>query len=98
MIQREGSFTFLLCCTTASVTALCFFLLFLYVQHLHRSSRAGKPTSATMSGLNQAAADNQPTKPSFNLPQVNLDRQRGHKRLLMSPPITGAFPEFQRSE
>ncbi|XP_011612676.2 major facilitator superfamily domain-containing protein 4A isoform X2 [Takifugu rubripes] len=41
VIQREGSFTFLLCCTTASVTALCCFLLFLYVQHLHRSSRAG---------------------------------------------------------
>ncbi|TNM89270.1 hypothetical protein fugu_005525 [Takifugu bimaculatus] len=51
VIQREGSFTFLLCCTTASVTALCCFLLFLYVQHLHRSSRAGKPTSATMPGL-----------------------------------------------
>lgn len=41
VIHSEGTFTFLLCCTTASLIALCCFLLFLYVQHVHRSSRAG---------------------------------------------------------
>lgn len=55
VIHSEGTFTFLLCCTTASLVALCCFLLFLYVQHVHRSSRAGlKPLRAS------AAADDIP--------------------------------------
>ncbi|CAF96955.1 unnamed protein product, partial [Tetraodon nigroviridis] len=36
VIHSEGSFSFLLCCTTASVMAFCLFLLFLCVQRIHR--------------------------------------------------------------
>lgn len=42
VIHSQGSFRFLLCCTAATVMAFCLFLLFLYVQHAHRSSHTGE--------------------------------------------------------
>lgn len=74
MIHSEGSFTFLLCCTSASMLAFCFFVLFLCVQHIHRSSHTGTRTSVRL--YVQTGADRQtdiPIKTLFHLPQVNLE-------------------------
>uniref|UniRef100_UPI0037E9B279 major facilitator superfamily domain-containing protein 4A n=1 Tax=Semicossyphus pulcher TaxID=241346 RepID=UPI0037E9B279 len=42
VIHSRGSYAFLLCCTIASFIGFGLFLLFLYVEHVHRNSYAGK--------------------------------------------------------
>ncbi|XP_072308108.1 major facilitator superfamily domain-containing protein 4A [Eucyclogobius newberryi] len=37
VIQDHGSYSFMLCCTIASFTGFCLFLLFLYVRHRHKN-------------------------------------------------------------
>lgn len=37
VINSQGSFSFLLLCTIASFISFCLFMLFLYVQHVHRN-------------------------------------------------------------
>lgn len=38
VIQDDGSYAFMLCCTIASFVGFCLFLLFLYVRHIHKRS------------------------------------------------------------
>lgn len=40
IIQDNGSYAFMLCCTIASFIGFCLFLLFLYVTHIHRRSHS----------------------------------------------------------
>ncbi|XP_044030888.1 major facilitator superfamily domain-containing protein 4A [Siniperca chuatsi] len=40
VIHSQGSYAFLLCSTIASFIGFCLFLLFLYVQHIHRNCHA----------------------------------------------------------
>ncbi|KAF6725400.1 Major facilitator superfamily domain-containing protein 4-A [Oryzias melastigma] len=35
VIHSQGSYSFLLCCTIASCVGFCFFLLLLYIHHIH---------------------------------------------------------------
>nr|XP_046240819.1 major facilitator superfamily domain-containing protein 4A [Scatophagus argus] len=37
VIQIQGSYAFLLCCTVASIVSFCLFLMFRFVQHIHRN-------------------------------------------------------------
>ncbi|KAM9860153.1 major facilitator superfamily domain-containing protein 4A [Aulostomus maculatus] len=38
VIHSQGSYAFVLTCTVASLLAMCFFLLLLYVQHIHKNT------------------------------------------------------------
>ncbi|KAM8756726.1 major facilitator superfamily domain-containing protein 4A isoform 1-T1 [Acanthopagrus schlegelii] len=48
VIHSEGSYAFLLCCTIASFISLCLFLLFLYVQHIHRNHHTDSSKNTEM--------------------------------------------------
>ncbi|XP_073324528.1 major facilitator superfamily domain-containing protein 4A [Pagrus major] len=48
VIHSEGSYSFLLCCTIASFIGLCLFLLFLYVQHIHKNCHTDSSKNTEM--------------------------------------------------
>ncbi|XP_028262851.1 major facilitator superfamily domain-containing protein 4A isoform X2 [Parambassis ranga] len=48
VIHSQGSYSFLLCCTVASIIGLCLFLLLLYVQHIYRDSHTDVSKSMDM--------------------------------------------------
>ncbi|XP_071350033.1 major facilitator superfamily domain-containing protein 4A [Trachinotus anak] len=48
VIHSRGSYAFLLCCTISSVIGFCFFMLLLYVQHIHRNCHTDSPKNTDM--------------------------------------------------
>ncbi|XP_027135185.1 major facilitator superfamily domain-containing protein 4A-like [Larimichthys crocea] len=45
VIHSQGSYSFLVCCTIASFIAFGLFLLFLYIQHIHKNYPTSDHTS-----------------------------------------------------
>ncbi|XP_035523961.1 major facilitator superfamily domain-containing protein 4A-like [Morone saxatilis] len=48
VIHSQGSYAFLLCCTIASFIGFCLFLLFLYVQRVHRNCQTDSSKNTDM--------------------------------------------------